>query len=55
MLYNFCVSAPDVLNINATSTLLELYNMTKDKWTEDYYKHKDGYVLTLNVHVVMRF
>ncbi|XP_053392152.1 intermembrane lipid transfer protein VPS13D-like, partial [Mercenaria mercenaria] len=33
---------PDVLNVNVTSTLLELYNLTKDKWTEDYYKHKDG-------------
>ncbi|KAL4233287.1 Vacuolar protein sorting-associated protein 13D [Mactra antiquata] len=36
------ISAPDVLNINVTSTLLELYNLTKDKWTEDYYKQKDG-------------
>ncbi|CAH0555796.1 unnamed protein product [Brassicogethes aeneus] len=31
----------DVLNINITSTLIELYSQVKDNWTKDYYLLKD--------------
>ena len=40
-------TAIDVLNVNVTSTLLDLYNMTKDKWTADYYRQEDRYGLVL--------
>ncbi|XP_062579526.1 intermembrane lipid transfer protein VPS13D-like isoform X2 [Saccostrea cucullata] len=32
------INAQEVLNLNITSTLLELYNQTKVTWSEDYYK-----------------
>ncbi|KAL3882451.1 hypothetical protein ACJMK2_028789, partial [Sinanodonta woodiana] len=35
------IVAPDVLNINLTPTLIELYNRTKVTWTEDYYMEKE--------------
>ena len=35
------ISAQDVLNINITRTLMDLYNSTKVKWTEDYYKEQE--------------
>ncbi|WAR08719.1 VP13D-like protein [Mya arenaria] len=35
------ISASEVLNLTVTSTLLDLYNMTKDKWAADYYKHTE--------------
>lgn len=34
----FISPAQDVLNLNLTSTLLELYNQTKMTWSEDYYR-----------------
>lgn len=37
-------AAQDVLNLNITSVLLNLYETTTVKWTEDYYK--DTYVTT---------
>ncbi|KAH3833861.1 hypothetical protein DPMN_107177, partial [Dreissena polymorpha] len=36
------ISASDVLDISITSQLLQLYNMTKDKWSKDYYKHAES-------------
>ncbi|XP_054285267.1 intermembrane lipid transfer protein VPS13D-like [Macrosteles quadrilineatus] len=32
----------DVLNINITSTLVELFNSVKETWTQDYYNPKDS-------------
>lgn len=38
-------SAQDVLNINFTPTLIDLYSSTRVKWTEDYYKaQEDRYI-----------
>jgi hypothetical protein len=31
------ISAQDILNINITSTLVDLYRMVKENWTQDYY------------------
>ncbi|KAL0274818.1 UNVERIFIED_CONTAM: hypothetical protein PYX00_002852 [Menopon gallinae] len=31
------ISSEELLNINVTSTLMELYSMVKDNWTQDYY------------------
>ena len=35
------ITAQDVLNVNMTQTLIDLYNSTKVKWTEDYYKEQE--------------
>lgn len=36
-------TSDEVLNINITSTLMELYSMVKDNWTQDYYNvHRVG-------------
>uniref|UniRef100_T1J4D0 UBA domain-containing protein n=1 Tax=Strigamia maritima TaxID=126957 RepID=T1J4D0_STRMM len=32
------IEAKDVLNVNVTSALIELYKIVKTNWTEDYYK-----------------
>ncbi|KAK3098591.1 hypothetical protein FSP39_021054 [Pinctada imbricata] len=37
---SFQVNAPDVLNLNITSAILEQYNKTKQTWSEDYYRQK---------------
>lgn len=34
-------SETDILDINITSTLIELYKQVKENWTKDYYKVKD--------------
>jgi len=31
------ITSDEVLNVNITSTLMELYSMVKDNWTQDYY------------------
>lgn len=31
------ISSDELLNINITSTLMELYSMVKDNWVQDYY------------------
>lgn len=35
------VTSKDPLNINITSTLVELYSNVKENWTQDYYNPKD--------------
>ncbi len=35
------VNTSDVMNFNLTSTLIELYQMVKTNWTEDYYNAAD--------------
>uniref|UniRef100_A0A2C9LEM5 UBA domain-containing protein n=1 Tax=Biomphalaria glabrata TaxID=6526 RepID=A0A2C9LEM5_BIOGL len=36
------IAAQDVLNLNITSTLLDLYKQTSDNWAEDYFsQHRD--------------
>ncbi|KAJ9601170.1 hypothetical protein L9F63_000690, partial [Diploptera punctata] len=39
------ISAEDVLNINITNTLVDLYHMVKENWTQDYYNQtpRDSY------------
>ncbi|XP_069683777.1 intermembrane lipid transfer protein Vps13D isoform X2 [Periplaneta americana] len=31
------ITAEDILNVNITNTLVELYKMVKENWTQDYY------------------
>jgi hypothetical protein len=31
------ISADDILNVNITDTLVDLYKMVKENWTQDYY------------------
>lgn len=31
------ISAEDILNVNITDTLVDLYKMVKENWTQDYY------------------
>ncbi|XP_039294739.1 vacuolar protein sorting-associated protein 13D isoform X2 [Nilaparvata lugens] len=37
------ITSPDILNLNITSTLIDLYSQVKDKWTDDYYNPKERY------------
>lgn len=34
----------ETLNVNITSTLVELFNSVKETWTQDYYNPKDRFV-----------
>ena len=37
---NFTLSSEDTVNVNITSTLIELYNLVKNNWTQDYYQRE---------------
>jgi vacuolar protein sorting-associated protein 13D len=35
------IETSDIVNFNVTSTLLELYHVVKDNWTQNYYSGLD--------------
>ncbi|RZF46007.1 hypothetical protein LSTR_LSTR006773 [Laodelphax striatellus] len=37
------ITSPDILNLNITSTLIDLYSQVRDKWTDDYYSPKERF------------
>ena len=37
---NFFLTSENTININVTSTLLDLYQLVKNNWTQDYYQRE---------------
>lgn len=52
------LNSEDTLNINITSTLVELFNSVKETWTQDYYNPKERFVTSLTdvkIKIVLKF
>lgn len=41
------LKSEDILKINVTRTLIDLYKNVKEVWTQDYYNPKEKYIFML--------